>query len=289
MQSHSQPHPFTRPDAAAAPSSPTSLTAPLLLRAHTEASPTSGIESLPSPAKVGDWRDHAVAMLRGRADVRAMRPLDDAVMVPLLALPTEAVEMRISPAASGDSLVDTTDAEQHKTQRWLAPSNNVVSPAEPTCFTAANAVDQTAIKQPDAQTTQALTDHARRIAHFLAEVDGPHLYLNCMRSALHMRQQQPDFGRYLNDVLLGRWLAEYVDALAQVAIDEFSAVDASACEELGNWQFKRLANRLGYLDGPSLLVVSDQGFVEQYVLEGASPAVQNGLAAAFTTLREWAG
>ena len=227
-----------RADAAAAPSSPTALTAPLLLHARTEASPISGIGALPASKKFSGWRDHAVAILRGRANVRAMRPLDNAAMVslPLLALPAEAEKTLAARLPSKEPLIDTNDDGEQKISQ-----------------------------QSDAETAQPLTDHARRLTHFLAEVDGPHLYLNSIRSALHIRQQQPDFSRYLNDVLLGRWITEYLDALTHAAMDELSVTEAHVFEEMANWQFERIAHRLGYLDRRLLPVVGDGEFAERYV------------------------
>ena len=256
-----------RADAAAAPSSPTSLTAPLLLHARTEASPISGIGALPASKKFSGWRDHAVAILRGRANVHAMHPLDDAAMVslPLLALPANADELLVSPSDSDNALVDSTSSVEQTMHRRFDPFDHRGSRAEPTGFLALHAVDQPKLDRPNAAITHPLTDDARRMTRFLTEVDGPHLYLNSIRSALRMRQQQPDFSRYLNDVLLGRWIAEYVDALSQAAVDALSVAEASACEEMENWQFKRLAQRLGYLDKPSLPVVCDREFAERNV------------------------
>jgi hypothetical protein len=277
MRSHLPSNPFTRTDVTAAPSSPTSLTAPLLL--HTERSTTRllPITSLQPLELFSDWRERAVAMLRRHANVRGVQPLDDDARVPLLAAPSDAKETLISPIATPISLSENLPSGERTMRDWFAVSSHTAPPAEPTVTPpteANNRRDSGLVQVP------TLTEEAASMTRFLAEANGPHPYLNVVRHALCLRQLQPNFSRYFNDTLLGRWIAEYTAMLSHAAANMLSTAQENALEERANYLFKHLASRLMYLDSPLLPVVSDDEFIEfaaLHVAQGGANAVREKL------------
>ena len=97
---------------------------------------------------------------------------------------------------------------------------------------------------------------------FLAQPNGKDFYLNVMRGWVRKRYQRPDGDRYLDDVLLDRWIGEFAATLSRPWADGMPFEITPAIEAADDAHYKRVAKRVTYLDTPSLPIVSDSDFAE---------------------------
>lgn len=100
------------------------------------------------------------------------------------------------------------------------------------------------------------------MTRFLTQAEGKHFYLDVIRRALRKRQQQPNGDRYINDVLIDRWLGEFAATLSRPFVDAMPFEITPAVEAADDAHFVRLTKRLVYLDAPTLPTVSDNDFAE---------------------------
>ncbi len=257
-----RPNQSIRPDRAAAPSTSASSTAPLLQDTQTATAsfttqsrhyPSQSTTQAHSPAarqqpqaaRSGAWSDRAASMLRGHASLSSS-PERGEVMI--ASRQGAAPNSRRQPATEYYS-DNSSDAgglsdEERDMERFNAMFHSVQSGAH-TSSTASQ--------------SQSASGPVRNMARFLAEPDGPHMFLNMMRQALSTRRQRPNGGRYMNDALMSQWITEFSSVMAQQGS---RGGPTAAQANLADAHFHRVTSRLRYLDATSLPAVSDQQFAE---------------------------
>ncbi len=274
-----------RAPAAAAPSSPTQLTAPLLqayrqeqqaLRPSQSDDPQASPRHNPRSAGGSSWREGAVSMLRARAAAvaeAARHLLPTGLAAAGYSTRFDAPDAEsVSPSSSEGSGAGNEFLEEQFylmnirtdpiTDARIDASDGEGRAAAAHAASGATGASASASTSTSTSTAGHAATPSDAITQFLAEPDGPHFYLNAIRGMLLWRQPTEDISRFLNDTLLSRWLSEFDDKVSQRMPSGIAKDGNITSEDIAKHEFCRLGCRLTFLELPDLPPLTDQQFTE---------------------------